>query len=80
TFFLIMAVWKSYELIYVLPDKVMRWANARGAETDDAHLKQAMEGHGSKRGAHTDIADGAGKMHGTADKVLNPPSANDAQS
>ncbi|MBU2836688.1 DotA/TraY family protein [Acidithiobacillus thiooxidans] len=80
TFFLIMAVWKSYELIYVLPDKVMRWANARGAETDDAHLKQAMEGHGSKRGAHTDIADGAGKMHGTASGALNPPSANDAQS
>ena len=48
TAFLIIATWKSYELIYIIPDKVMRWANAQGAQTDDANLKQSMQGHGDQ--------------------------------
>ena len=48
TAFLIIATWKSYELIYIIPDKVMRWANAQGAQTDDAHLKQSIQGHGDQ--------------------------------
>ncbi|WP_414041583.1 DotA/TraY family protein [Acidithiobacillus sp. M4-SHS-6] len=44
--FLVIATWKSYELIYLIPDKVMRWANAQGAQTDDAHLKSALQSHG----------------------------------
>ena len=48
TSFLIIATWKSYELIYLIPDKVMRWAGAQGAQTDDANLKQSMQGHGDQ--------------------------------
>ena len=46
TAFLIIIIWKSYELIYIIPDKVMRWANAQGAQTDDASLKQSVQSHG----------------------------------
>ncbi|MBU2755229.1 DotA/TraY family protein [Acidithiobacillus sp. CV18-2] len=47
TGFLVMAVWKSYELIFIIPDKVMRWANAQGAQTDDANLVAKAQQHGS---------------------------------
>jgi hypothetical protein len=48
TAFFIFAPRKSYELIYLIPDKVMRWANAQGAQTDDANLKNSIQTHGNE--------------------------------
>ena len=74
TAFLIIATWKCYELIYVIPDKVMRWANAQGAQTDDANLKGAAEKHGDVQQEH--VPKGAHLVHsfagGTTSNVVNP--------
>lgn len=43
---LVIFTWKAFELIYLIPDKVMRWAGSQGAQADDASLRQAVEGHG----------------------------------
>ena len=64
TAFLIIATWKCYELIYIIPDKVMRWASAQGAQTDDAHLKQTLQTHGEKTQGEN-IPTNIIKTHGT---------------
>jgi len=38
-------VWKAFELIYLIPDKVMRWAGSQGAQADDANLRGLAEKH-----------------------------------
>lgn len=45
---LIIFTWKAFELIYIIPDKVMRWAGSQGAQADDASLRQSVEGHGKE--------------------------------
>jgi conjugal transfer/type IV secretion protein DotA/TraY len=48
-FLLIAFTWKSFELIYVLPDRYMRWAAAQGNDMGEAGIQQrtdAMAGKG----------------------------------
>ena len=74
TAFLVIATWKSYELIYVIPDKVMRWANAQGAQTDDASLQKTVREHGDNT-QHGNLAGGAVRTHGIVSTSLGKPSA-----
>ena len=71
TAFLIIATWKCYELIYIIPDKVMRWANAQGAQTDDAVLKSKAEEHGGAQQVH--VPKGANLVHSAATGTIKPP-------
>jgi conjugal transfer/type IV secretion protein DotA/TraY len=43
---LVIFTWKAFELIYLIPDKVMRWAGSQGAQADDASLRDRIERHG----------------------------------
>ncbi|MBN6739032.1 DotA/TraY family protein [Acidithiobacillus sp. MC6.1] len=71
TGFMILAVWKSYELIFIIPDKVMRWANTQGAQTDDANLSQKTQQHGTgtQQGAFAGGGVGSGLTKGTGAMV-----------
>ena len=71
TAFLIIATWKCYELIYIIPDKVMRWASAQGAQTDDANLKSKVEEHGGAQQMH--VPKGAHIVHSAANGTIKPP-------
>jgi conjugal transfer/type IV secretion protein DotA/TraY len=59
---LIIFTWKAFELIYLIPDKVMRWAGSQGAQADDADLRNKVQAHGeqTQKGQFADTGVGKG--------------------